>query len=239
MINNRSIKGRSRILLNGHHTKLASFTILYLLCLLLSSLLPSYFFSDMSTPVFLLSAGLLNYLLTVFVNLVSIGISRALLCICKEENYGLSDLFFAFTHNSDLFLKMQLIMTAVHTLLSLPILFLSYFVADKNISTLEYTLIYYSLVLLAALLSMLILLPLSFAPFLAIENPDSSLMECFKESCRLTKGYRLKLFWLQISFAGMYLLSIASMFTGFLFTLPYMRCANVLFFKDLQNRKRG
>ncbi len=59
-----------------------------------------------------------------------------------------------------------------------------------------------------------------FAPFLLIDNPHMSVLDCIRESKRLTKGYKGKLFVLDLSFILWRLLS-ALLFPVDIYVMPY------------------
>lgn len=60
-----------------------------------------------------------------------------------------------------------------------------------------------------------------FAPFLLIDNPHMSAMDCIRESKRLTQGYKGKLFVLDLSFIPWSLLSVL-FFPLMIYVMPYI-----------------
>jgi len=78
------------------------------------------------------------------------------------------------------------------------------------------------------------------APYLLVDHPDWSSWQCLRESERLMEGNRWRLFKLQISFAGWYLLIYAihecvpfvGKFANYFLT-PYPETAEALFYEEL------
>lgn len=74
-------------------------------------------------------------------------------------------------------------------------------------------------------------------PYLIAEFPDLSVMDAMRESRRLMKGKKWRLFCLQLSFLGWDLL--AAFFTlgiGYLWLMPYMQAADAAFYLDVTGR---
>lgn len=81
----------------------------------------------------------------------------------------------------------------------------------------------------------------SMAYFVLADHPDWGANQCLAESQRLMKGSRWRLFCLNFSFIGWYLLLIAAAFLpcgGFAqyFLFPYVYSANAAFYEDLKAR---
>ena len=75
----------------------------------------------------------------------------------------------------------------------------------------------------------------SMAPYIMAENPDMSAMDAIEESKRLMVDKKWRLFCLQISFIGWWILaSITGI--GVVFLLPYTEAANAAFYLDLTGR---
>lgn len=73
--------------------------------------------------------------------------------------------------------------------------------------------------------------------FILYDHPDWSSKDIVEESERLMKGNRWRYFCLLLSFIGWILLSVLSLYIGFLWTLPYMFIAYVYFYEHLANKE--
>ena len=63
----------------------------------------------------------------------------------------------------------------------------------------------------------------SMVPYILAENPNLSPKQIINISCRMTKGYKLKIFFTSLSFIGWYLLGAMAFGIGTVFVVPYER----------------
>ena len=233
----RAIKTRARYLLRGHYTRLSFFILIHFLLGLLATFIPSAAFSDTSGLPLLLGAEALAYLITVLVNMTDIGLTKATLSICRFEEYASGDLLYAYRNSRDAFLKIQMLLTAIQTAFNVPLLFLPKLTEGMNLNTYGYYLIYLGWIFLSTFLSMLVTVRLRFSILLLIDHPDETAGAVLAESLRITKGRFGYLVRLQLAFLGEYLLSIASMYIGFLLVNSYMRTANAICYEEILLRE--
>lgn len=73
-------------------------------------------------------------------------------------------------------------------------------------------------------------------PYLMAEFPELKVMDAIRESKRLMKGNKWRLFCLQMSFFGWAFLSVLSCGVGYLWLVPYMRAAEAVFYMDVTGR---
>ena len=69
------------------------------------------------------------------------------------------------------------------------------------------------------------------------DNPEFSWKDCFDESERLMDGNRWRLFKLDFSFIGWYLLCILTLGIGTFFLLPYINAATAEFYTELKSKQ--
>ncbi|MFP7493139.1 DUF975 family protein [Terribacillus saccharophilus] len=96
---------------------------------------------------------------------------------------------------------------------------------------------------LVALWSLLLIIPgilkyysYSQTVYILRDEPDLSAMEAISESKRRMQGNRGKLFYLQLSFVGWYLLASITTF-GLIFTYPYYKAARASFYEAYIKRE--
>lgn len=75
-------------------------------------------------------------------------------------------------------------------------------------------------------------------PYIVAEEPNIGTKEAFRRSKELMNGNRLRLFRLQLSFIGWYILSAIPLFAGFIFLAPYTNTAYALFYEELKKNKK-
>ena len=79
---------------------------------------------------------------------------------------------------------------------------------------------------------------LSMTPFILAENDGIKVIDAMKESHRIMRGNRFRLFCLQFSFIGWILLSILSSGIGLLWVNPYINAACADFYRSITDSHR-
>ena len=75
----------------------------------------------------------------------------------------------------------------------------------------------------------------SLTPFLVLDNPEMSAVECMRKSRNMMKGHCLKLFLLDLTFIGWWILCI--FIIPILVVIPYQQTAHAAFYCDLIEEK--
>ena len=71
--------------------------------------------------------------------------------------------------------------------------------------------------------------------YLLADNPQIGAVEVLKKSAEMMKGYKGKLFCLDLSFIGWYLLGIVTLGIAFIWVGPYIKTANTIFYENLKS----
>ena len=77
-----------------------------------------------------------------------------------------------------------------------------------------------------------------FAPFISMDNENLTAEECIQQSMKMTQGYKMKLFLLDLSFIGWYFLSIITLGIGLLWVIPYHEAARIMIYEDIQHNHK-
>lgn len=75
----------------------------------------------------------------------------------------------------------------------------------------------------------------SMAPYIALENPELSALECITRSKNMMKGHKWELFVLDLSFIGWIILSFVSCGIATIWYSPYYKATLANFYKNLKN----
>ena len=75
----------------------------------------------------------------------------------------------------------------------------------------------------------------SMANFVLAENPEMRASQALRESKRIMKGHKWKLFCLNLSFLGPILLSILTLGIGFIWLIPYANATYAAFYREAKN----
>lgn len=225
------LKSQARALLWNARSSLALLTAsLLLFNILLSHVLDSVFAGGAGTWNFIL-----NIVCTALANVVYYillaGQQRIYLSLCQNHTVRMNDLFFAFSQPTEAVAVYSLIPFALEsacaTLYSLAL-------TTVLFDSLSAGLLYVAAFLAVAALSRWI--HLCFFPllFLYQETPWERPAALMRRSLRMMRGFKWKLFCLELSFLGLDLLCLLSLGIGYLFAEPYRQTTLTLFYLDMQ-----
>ena len=71
-------------------------------------------------------------------------------------------------------------------------------------------------------------------PYILIDNQELSANQAINLSCKMMKGHKFDLFFLQLSFIGWGILSVFTGGIGLLWLMPYMMSAQAAFYQDIK-----
>jgi uncharacterized membrane protein len=75
---------------------------------------------------------------------------------------------------------------------------------------------------------------LCMAPYILKDDPQISAMDSLMKSWQITKGHKMKLFWLGLSFIGWIILSLMTLGIGFFLLAPYMEATFAHYYEDIK-----
>lgn len=75
----------------------------------------------------------------------------------------------------------------------------------------------------------------SMAMYILAENPGKPALECIEESKQMTKGHKMELFVLELSFLGWALLGVITFGIALIWVIPYMQATYVNAYHKLKN----
>ena len=71
-------------------------------------------------------------------------------------------------------------------------------------------------------------------PYIAYDRPDLDADDCIHESRMMMKGYKWKLFCMDLSFIGWAILCLFTLGIGFLWLQPYIEASHAKFYEELK-----
>ena len=77
----------------------------------------------------------------------------------------------------------------------------------------------------------------SIIPYILADDPEISSKDAFKKAKQLMKGNKWRLFKLEFSFIGWFILCVLTLGIGTLFLIPYINAANAEFYVELKNKQ--
>lgn len=170
-----------------------------------------------------------EFLIAILSGVLQIGLFRIHLSIARKKKCNVSDVFCCFKSRTDRYILGYLLVFAVSLIGMLPALYV-YFFCDLTLAKLPLII---GLLLLSLVLSVFINIVLALVFFVMLDNEDMSIMQCFKKAVDLMKGNKGRLFYIYLSFIGMWLLVVLSLGIGYLWVEPYMIQTYTIFYLDV------
>lgn len=173
------------------------------------------------------------YLITLLSALFSCGLTKLLLAMIRKEPYQITDIFYCFKNHPDRFIIVAFIMSFPSFIVQVPTFFMEYDLSGNNF---VFWGLYGGILILVMLISFIIYFNFALANLFLLDYQDMTPIEALKESSRLLKGNRIRLFKLVLSFLGMLLLCCLTFGLGLLWVGPYFLTTQCLFYLNLTNQ---
>lgn len=226
---NRAIKTKSRILLRGSYERFSLMVLLYGGVRIACTFIPAFIFQH-GNPAFILAMNIIvPYLFGLICLMFSVGLSKAALGVARENGFTFGDIAYAYTNQSNQFIKLEMLLSGIGTLLSLPATFLYYFRLISIFALIP-------LGFLASFIALLLTIKIRFALYILIDHPEYTLTEALRESIFITGGNYFRILKLVLSFIPMYLLGAASLAFGFLVIIPYIETSYAVIYDEIRRR---
>lgn len=224
------LKDLAKKLLSGHYGLLIGAVLLYGgVSIVISLILDSTFTKNntFSVILYLVCSLIVGLLSTIF----AVGYQKMVLDISRGQEPGLGTLLFGFSNQPDRIILLTILVGLITAVCVLPGSLL--IGIGVILDFLPLTLIGF-LALIAGLVAAIILyFSYSMVFYLYLDAPEKGVIQIMRESRVMMKGNKGRLFYLEISFIGLVLLSILTCFIGYLWLMPYMEMASVLFYRNL------
>ena len=176
-----------------------------------------------------------DQLIRIPITVFNIGLSLCCLNLACGQAMKISDVFYGFRNQFSKSLKLATVLVLLGQLYNLP---------GKIITQLAgagadwQTLLPFLLVYIGGIVIYIILnLNISQVFLLLLDFPDHSAGELIKLSAHIMKGHKARLFYIQLSFIPLLLLSLLTVFIGNLWLTPYMNLTYTFFFLNLMQAR--
>ncbi len=233
------LKSIARQQLNGKYGISVALTIIsYLIPFAL--LLPFSLRVNQTSPP---SQWAIYYLASLLVNMITIiltcGTIFFYLKMARDEECQLGDILAGFRSHPHKIVGAYLLLSLIMVLPALPgavLLALSQEVFPGSAPLMGLGVI---ALIVGIVIEIILALQYSLIFYLFMDNPEYKVMDLFRESKRLMTDNKFRLFYLQLSFIGWYLLGIISCGIGLLWVIPYMFQTTAQFYLDVLEEKNG
>lgn len=170
-----------------------------------------------------------EFLIAILSGVLQIGLFRIHLSIARKKECKVSDVFCCFKSRTDRYILGYLLVFAFSLIGMSPAAYV-YFFCDLTTANIP---IIIGLLVLSLVLSVFINIIFSLVFFVMLDNEDLSIMQCFKKAVGLMKGNKGRLFYIYLSFVGMWFLVVLSFGIGYLWVEPYMIQTYTMFYLDV------
>lgn len=237
----QTLKAHSRAQLTTHYgTLIGAMLLVYIINFSANSALQftSNFNSISGLVLYYIGSCLIQLIVSVFY----LGYAKLYLNIATNQPTPFNLLFFGFTNHPNKVILLTvfkgiitLLACIVPTILSILLLQL---LLPSN-STLGEVIIYCYVMLVLILITVYTVVELRYGLvyFLLADLPNYSIVQIIRLSHAIMKGNMLRLFYLKLSFFGVFLLSVFSFGIGLLWIIPYYKVTLANFYLDLLRQR--
>ncbi len=224
------LKLEARRLLAGKYSMIAPVMLTVAACGLGLEYIISYAFPALSGILSLAIYLVCNVLVSIILTVLRGGLYRIYHRLELGQDWRVSDLFASFSLHPEAL--------SAYAVISFLVSFGSMFAASM--------LFWYgpfplgvNLGLMAALAVVMCWFNLTYRAtlYLYALTPEKRPLQLMRDSRLLTRGFRLRLLWVKLSFLGVLLLGVLSFGVGLLFALPYLQVTEILYLRRIMARK--
>lgn len=226
----RELKALAREALKGHYGTLIGATVLLGIFSGILEMIPQMIIRNANTPIALMLQFVVSVIVGVLTYLLQLGVVAMILHMIRGQYFGVGELVYAFQHHPDRFIIVGIIEIGISTVLQLPATICMYNVQPGDIGRVMLGTL---LLLAGSIISIIILLGFALCEMLLIDNDDLGAIDAVRQSFALMSGNKGRLFYIQLSFFGLALLTILSCGIGMLWLMPYMLTTEVFFYMEV------
>lgn len=224
------LKSLAKGTLIGHYgLPIGAYLIITLASSIISVIL-TFVFQDrniLSQIIYLLATIIISLLTSIFTT----GFIRMMLNMSREQETRLNDIVYCFSNRPD-----KVILLSVLTNLIILACLLPAIIVIVLAVMMDFILLYLVGVLLAiagVVIGIIFSLSYSQVYFIYLDDPEKAVMDIMRESRELMYGNKGRMFYLNISFIGLLLLSVLTCYVGLLWLSPYMQLTSCYFYREL------
>lgn len=182
-----------------------------------------------------------GYVGLIFISLITdlfgVGLIYMQLKIARKKGIQFSDLLHAFRSTPNKFIGITIVTILIDFVCTLPgaILVVLGSLNIKTFSLLSgtfFVLIGAAVLIIGVIILIILNLALSLSPYLLIDHPEYGVMGTLRESMRLMRRKKGRLFVLYLSFIGWYLLGLVTLGIGMFWIQPYVHQTRTQFYLD-------
>ena len=172
---------------------------------------------------------LVSFITTLF----TLGLLRMHVMLARSEKPVFKDLFFCFCNRPDRFILETLLILAILVLIMLPAILI--YIASIVLQNIFLMVICLFVMIICYIPMIIFMLSSNFALILLAEDDELTVVGALKESRRLMKGNKGRLFYISLCFLGWQFLNLLTLGIGSLWITPYTYQTQAEFYLDITN----
>lgn len=193
-------------------------------------------FSMLQTGEQFSSSNIIYYIASLLINLLAIilicGEYKMQLSLARTGQINLKDFLAPLRNQPDRYIISNFILFGLELLALLPAIgggVIIYLNEPSGIWAIALVLI-----LIGFVLTYLVTLNFKFLFYVLLDHEELSVIEAFRYTHKIMHSHRRRLFYMELSFVGMYLLGLLSMGIGLFWVEPYMGQTTVLLYLNIE-----
>ncbi len=175
-----------------------------------------------------------TFIVALLEEVLTVGYTKMALDISRGLEARLDTLFYGFSHQPDRVILLSILVSLIAFACVLPGILITIVCSVIGVSAALPLMLAGILALLAGIVfSVIINYAYGLVFYLYLDHPEKGVLQLMRESRQIMKGNKGRLFYLDISFIGLFLLSSLTCFIGLLWVLPYVEMTKAHFYRNL------
>ncbi|MBQ3558571.1 MAG: DUF975 family protein [Agathobacter sp.] len=219
----------------------------FIFCNLIVSLIEMPF-SMMRNEVPFSTQNIIYYVAVLLITIASVVLTVGQYClhlsVARKGELHLKELFYPIKYDANRLIIAEAILFVVRLVALAPVAGAVAIIYFYDTTTMYLTALVLSVI--GCVLTVLVEMTFGLTYFVLIDNEEWTVMQALKSAIQLVKGHKRRFFYMQLSFTGMYFLTLLTLGIGILWVQPYVMQTTTLFYLDvkgvldevLENRKK-
>ncbi len=228
------LKALARKSLDGYYALLAGALVLISFLSGIGSALSVMLFQG-NSMFDLVMSQIFSLIISVVMSVFSAGVYYMFLNVSRGKKTSMQDVTYLFYHHPDRIIVVSLIVTVVQYLLMLPSMIMNYRmdVSANLLEVLQQSLLVSLVMFVGIVVAQLVTMPIAFGYYLLIDDVEMNATDALKKSMQMMKGNYGRYIYMQLSFLGLMILGVLTLYVGFIWIMPYMQMTEIEFYREI------
>lgn len=228
------LKALARKSLDGYYALLAGALVLISFLSGIGGALSVMLFQE-NSMFNLVMSQIFSLIISVVMSVFSAGVYYMFLNVSRGKKTSMQDVTYLFYHHPDRIIVVSLIVTVVQYLLMLPSMIMNYRmdVSANLLEVLQQSLLVSLVMFVGIVVAQLVTMPIAFGYYLLIDDVEMNATDALKKSMQMMKGNYGRYIYMQLSFLGLMILGVLTLYVGFIWIMPYMQMTEIEFYREI------